>query len=406
MSSSAFPYDLFISYAHSDNKGANEGRVTALVESLKQHYAQQCSDAPLMMFFDQENIRDLDDWKRRIKAGLEQAAVMVAVVSRAYFKSNYCRLEFETFLDFEKQRTWPGQAVAPIYVEEEAEFELDEAIIKDAWRRELKQRQYLDLRARWPEGLQGLQRIKPDVSKAKWLQRIAQLFGLARNTWNHQQARHVDKRLSEWWDCVRDRVRKVRIYRQQPWNLPALGRQFVGRENDIQQLRNQLSVEQTAGLTALHGLGGIGKTTLAYQYCYRYRDDYPGGILTLACEGITTEQQLRKQLTSLAIETLFTELEKSRLQELSEKDPDEAFQRAKLRFENRGATLLVLDNVQAAGWLRKPVRDRTLPSPQHVKVLITTRLGESDLFDITQHLSLDLLPQPDAVELLPGRLRD
>ena len=37
-----------------------------------------------------------------------------------------------------------------------------------------------------------------------------------------------------------------------------------------------------AGLT---GLGGIGKTQLAVEYCYRYRDAYPGGVFWLNAAG-------------------------------------------------------------------------------------------------------------------------
>ena len=52
---------------------------------------------------------------------------------------------------------------------------------------------------------------------------------------------------------------------------------FTGREDDLGELRSKL-FDRRNGIhnhtVALSGLGGVGKTELAREYCYRSRDDY------------------------------------------------------------------------------------------------------------------------------------
>ena len=60
-------------------------------------------------------------------------------------------------------------------------------------------------------------------------------------------------------------------------------RRFVGREDQLAQLHQQLQDHRTTGITGLTGMGGIGKTQLAVEYVYRAREQnhYPDGIFWL-----------------------------------------------------------------------------------------------------------------------------
>ena len=54
---------------------------------------------------------------------------------------------------------------------------------------------------------------------------------------------------------------------------------FIGREELLNQIHSKLTRQKTTALThrqaiSIYGLGGIGKTALAVEYVYRFREDY------------------------------------------------------------------------------------------------------------------------------------
>lgn len=104
------PFDLFISYAHEDNRGEHTGKVTAIRDAILEHHRLAFPNDPLHIFYDEVDIVTGDYWKSKIFTGLERSAVMVAVLSPSYFKSVWCRKEWEAFAELELQRTYPGEA--------------------------------------------------------------------------------------------------------------------------------------------------------------------------------------------------------------------------------------------------------------------------------------------------------
>jgi hypothetical protein len=63
------------------------------------------------------------------------------------------------------------------------------------------------------------------------------------------------------------------------WTIPfQRNRFFLGQEDLLTQLHHRLTRGTTTALTqiqAISGLGGIGKTQIAIEYAYRYRNTYP-----------------------------------------------------------------------------------------------------------------------------------
>ncbi len=57
------------------------------------------------------------------------------------------------------------------------------------------------------------------------------------------------------------------------WKVPGRNRHFTGREAHLDQIRRELAAGPVA-VTALHGMGGVGKTQLAVEYAHRHAGDY------------------------------------------------------------------------------------------------------------------------------------
>jgi hypothetical protein len=60
------------------------------------------------------------------------------------------------------------------------------------------------------------------------------------------------------------------------WNVPYTRNSFfTGREETLRRLYETLIMTKKAALTqAISGLGGVGKTQIAVEYAYLYRDEY------------------------------------------------------------------------------------------------------------------------------------
>ncbi len=60
----------------------------------------------------------------------------------------------------------------------------------------------------------------------------------------------------------------------QLWNVPPRVTLFTGRDDLLAVLHTRLGTDGSVVIRTLHGWGGVGKTTLAIEYAYRYIDDY------------------------------------------------------------------------------------------------------------------------------------
>ena len=91
--------DVFVSYARSDNRpfspGA-EGWVSAVVRLLEEAAIE--AESPMRIFFDTQEIESGDYWEQKLRDALRSSRVLVAFVSPAYFRSSFCRWEWEQHL--------------------------------------------------------------------------------------------------------------------------------------------------------------------------------------------------------------------------------------------------------------------------------------------------------------------
>ena len=161
--------------------------------------------------------------------------------------------------------------------------------------------------------------------------------------------------------------------------------EFVGRDGDLARLHASLSGSGPVGIrpAGLTGMGGIGKTQLAVEYVYRYRESYPDGIYWvnaadplaqgLARIGGSLRPEVRAEPSDRQLRVAFEELNR-----------------------RRGA-LLVLDNLEDPALLARPVGSEGIPLNLAARILFTTRHRELGRFHAVE---VSVLPEEPALALL------
>jgi len=174
-----------------------------------------------------------------------------------------------------------------------------------------------------------------------------------------------------------------------PTTIPPHNPQFVGRAREMNWLHDQLFQQKVGVVAAVQGLGGVGKSALAFEYAHAFASDYPGGRFLVPCEGI---EDVKLPLASMAGQFGVE------LSEAEKRDIDLAYLHICTALRTRKRSLLVLDNVDRPSLLL-PARVNLLPSPDHVHFLATTRLAIAPTEKIAT-FPLDPLIEDDAVALL------
>jgi len=364
----AEPFDLFVSYARADNA---TGTVTALVEAVEAEFAAVAPGEPLRVFFDKDAIRDMQDWQERLRQGLRQSKVMLAILSPAYFASEWCRREWEEYVLVEAARTYPGEALAPIFAVAPGDLAptLPPAA-REWWDHVTGRNAVVEIHPFWSGGPAAL------------------------------RDEAVRRRLGRLVGNLRDRVEHGRVLARVPRNIRGRNASFVGREKELTALRTTLSRFEMAGVCAVNGVGGVGKSSLAREYAHRYRREYLGGQFEIDLSTTDSVRGVQSQLVGLARDYLGADIPPP----LPE---DEQARRAKAAFEALppGRTaLLILDNLNedALALVGRANRD-AYPSLEKVHLLVTTRAEPRSLGGVAT-VSLDVLTPAEALDLL-GRHR-
>jgi hypothetical protein len=96
-------YDIFLSYARTDNR-ENDRYVEKLAQTLRSIYRAQ-TGRELRIFLDLDEIRTAEIWERRIRLALRRSAIMISVLSPAYFNSAWCGREWDAFTRMSQERS-------------------------------------------------------------------------------------------------------------------------------------------------------------------------------------------------------------------------------------------------------------------------------------------------------------
>ncbi len=396
-------YDFFVSYARRDNE---TGWITRFVEALcAEHRRFVGGDrdvAPkreLRPFFDKTAIVTGADWQHILAEGIAHSQLFLAFISPNYFTSEWCRREWRAWMEAEIARHILTAGVRPIYIVEVpgltgtgqlSDMQLAEklaglstlppsdkarllaetpGVVKHLRRRQLTHNQpFCDVHSFFDAGLDALRRDD--------LRRV--LDELARDL-NH----HADL-------CARADASLTTV--------PPYNRKFTGRLDELLLLRERLVKDDRTGvITGVHGLGGMGKTELAFAYAHAYASAYPGGRFLLQCEG---KSLLRDAVLG---QNDFTALFRDRIGDEERKQPGTYFAAVlaclRERIDQLGHVLLVLDNVSDPVLLTRQQTDTLTTLGPKLHLLATTRLAPP-ASGKGNWLSLGQLPDDDAMDLL------
>ncbi|AUG80157.1 hypothetical protein CFP65_5455 [Kitasatospora sp. MMS16-BH015] len=172
-----------------------------------------------------------------------------------------------------------------------------------------------------------------------------------------------------------------------PFGLPARS-VFVGRERQLAKLAEALGADgELVAVSALAGLGGVGKTALAVEAAYRARELFPGGILFIDLRGYDEARLTADQ----ALDTLLHALGET---------PPPGLPAKQQRYRSVLAALpapllLIADNASTADQITP-----LLPGDPRHRVLVTSRHTLADRTLAPRHLTLDTLTEAESVALL------
>ena len=332
---------MFVSYSRRDDAGE---WVKRLVEALRDAASDDFDvhfDPNKEVFFDRDDLRLGEEWKTQLARAIREAEVLLVCVSKSYFESKFCLWEFQ---EYETKPTGPDNppGLVPLLLEDTARDD------------------------------------QPDEEHQHWHDRIHQVQAHdLRNLFTRMAVAAVPEELTAQVQVLSDELYQQKQERRRKdaaiGNLTRGTSRFVGRHQELTQLGDALESPSTVGVvTAVRGLGGIGKTELVRHYGNRHRGHYAGGIWQIPAEGA------REMLPLLA--RLAPDLPGFQLPEEVQGNPKLTGRHVLMELRRHAVdshVLLILDNVSEPALLTDP-QVGVLPQDSGVHVAVTTRLGTED----------------------------
>jgi hypothetical protein len=350
-------YDVFISYAHKDNLPP-ESPITKLVTLLKETYCDRYNGEEIVVFFDEDGLKPGDLWENKLLESLRQSAVMIVILSNEYYNSEYCYKEWRHFQDVEIHYSLPGTGIIANKYGDDKKPEVTAPSVNiwiQDWLDDLGKRQYCDI--------------------SDWqVNRDAEIF---------------KQRLITVCEQIYNRKRQLEEREKIPSNVRPHNANFTGRARQIREVHEALTKSSIGVITAIKGIGGIGKSTIAYEYAHAYIDYYRGGTFNFNAEGQT---DFRTALASIAIiieDIKFTDEETKNL--------DLQCQQVWQKIKQGPPALLILDNVDKEEILEQAVIMKHAPDRHKLHILVTSRQGFAPGDDIAE-FSIPPLEQSSSLE--------
>jgi hypothetical protein len=384
-------FDFFVSYARADNAS---GWITGFVAELLAEHKRFSAGRELKPFFDKHAITNGADWQLYIAHGVAHSRLFLAFISPSYFASEWCRKEWRAWIDAEIAQHILTEGVRPIYI-----VEVPGLVGKNSLSEQQVAQRVAEL-CRLPAPRDAFlaaaapvvkQLRRRDFSKTQ----VQSFFDGGIEALRRADLRTVLETLAKDLDHNADLLRRAD---ESLSTVPAYNAKFTGRLDELLHLREQLIKDDRTGIiSGVHGLGGIGKTELAFTYAHAFGSAYPGGRFIIGCENKSTLRDAVLGQSDLL--ALF----RDRIGDEERKQPETYFAAAiaclRERLDHLGHVLLVLDNVtEPALLVYQQTGCLTVLGPK-LHLLATTRLAPP-AGGKGNWLTLGELPEMEALELM------
>ena len=378
-------YDIFVSYASVDNTG---GWIRAFVDALEQEYLSFTGDRELRVFWDRERIPLFSHWQQEIfNKGIARSQLFLAFLSPNYCASEVCRREWRAWIEREIGLHILSDGAAPIYI-----VDIPAMFGKPEPSEQETARQIAELCQLPPPHDPFIQETEGVIRefRRRQLHAVQPFYRAGLTALQQQDLRRQLADLARQIDAKGEQLRQAAASES---TVPVYNRRFTGRVDELIQLRDLLVGNHTGVIAGIYGLGGIGKTELAFTYAHAYAGVYPGGRYYVRCEGHATFAAAFSQLELDPFHNEISDAERN-----NEQANFTAVLRAiRRRLQERGAVLLVLDNVSHPELLQPTETNKVTVLGSNLHLLATTRMEQ--LVGI-KPLMLKELPPVDALALL------
>ena len=357
MQGSQKPIEIFCSYAHADERWRQQ---------LDIHLKLLHRQGLISIWYDRQIVPGAE-WAQAIDTHLNDASVILLLISPDFFASDYCYgIEMERAL----QRHQTNEArVIPILLRpvdwKGAPFAHLQALPTNTkpittWSN--RDEAFTDVATGIRRAITDLAQFsatlpprekpvrEPEGTGKYQIENRGPVQGLVMGEGNT---------INQYFDLTSPPVSAPASSPERIWNIPPHNPFFTGRDDLLARLRSQLLASQTSALSqpqAMSGLGGIGKTQIAIEYAYQHRQDYQALLWARA--------ESRETLTSSFVEI-------AALLNLPEKDAQDqtlTVKAVKHWLQTHREWLLILDNADDLTVIRE-----FLPNPLEGHILLTTR---------------------------------
>ena len=184
-----------------------------------------------------------------------------------------------------------------------------------------------------------------------------------------------------------DEIINVTKRKNSLWGVPYQKNPFfMGRSMELKTLEKALSSQDIAVIQTISGLGGIGKTQLALEFCYQKKEEYDV-IYWINAENVSSIFGSYEELASIL-----------KLPIKDKQDNSIALETIKQWMQTNSNWLIVFDNLTNEEILRS-----FLPNVFEGKVIVTTR--KSNISSLISPINLDKFTRDESIQFILDRIQ-